>query len=140
MLHPKIKVEELNDQIYGIDIHPLSVQIAKTTLPLAFGREVVSAKKPVHLNITLANTLLAPKSFYEIYKGFKQVKEAGRDSIWKFTVQSICKPYFLKSKFDYIVGNPPPPELTASHLGRLRVEIKKHIEIELQEIGSLYVQ
>lgn len=182
-LHPKIKVEELNDQIHGIDIHPLSVQIAKTTLLLALGREVVNAKKPIHLNIVLANTLLAPQgvallyanifqmeidkqkyqlhtnifddaalfdetlnvcedlaeqtkkhkvetlatfttilkkqtgkteisdevaeSFYQIYKGFKLVKEAGRDSIWKFIVQNLYKPYFLKEKFDYVVGNPP---------------------------------
>jgi type I restriction-modification system DNA methylase subunit len=182
-LHPKIEVERLNDQIHGIDIHPLSVQIAKTTLLLALGREVVNAKKPIHLNIVLANTLLAPQgvallyanifqmeidkqkyqlhtnifddaalfdealnacenlaeqtrkgkvetiatfttilkkqtgkadigdevveSFYEIYKGFKLVKEAGRDSIWKFIVQNLYKPYFLKDKFDYVVGNPP---------------------------------
>ncbi len=182
-LHPTIKVEELNDLIHGIDIHPLSVQIAKTTLLLALGREVVKARKPIHLNIVLANTLLAPQgvellyanifqmeidkqkyqlhtsvfadaalfdealtvcedlaeqtqkrqaepfatftnilkrqtgkaeiseevaeSFYEIYQGFKRVKEAGRDSIWKFIVQNLYKPYFLKEKFDYVVGNPP---------------------------------
>jgi hypothetical protein len=182
-LHPKIKVEDLNDRIYGIDIHPLSVQIAKTTLLLALGREVVKAKKPIHLNIILANTLRAPQgvrtlyanifrmridkkdyeldarifedvhlfdealnlceelaeqtqnrkeeglatftnilkqqsqrneisdevaeSFYQIYRGFKQVKEQERDSIWKFIVQNLYKPYFLAETFDYIVGNPP---------------------------------
>ena len=46
-------------------------------------------------------------SFYKIYTGLKKVKEAGRDSIWKFIVQNLYKPYFLKDKFDYIVGNPP---------------------------------
>ncbi|HEX8141202.1 MAG TPA: N-6 DNA methylase [Pyrinomonadaceae bacterium] len=182
-LHPHVKVEDLNDQIYGIDIHPLSVQIAKTTLLLALGREVVTAKKPVHLNIMLANTLLAPQgvetlygneflmqidkdryslstqifdnmhlfdealnvceelaeqtlkrreeklptfanilknrarddeikaevaeSFYQIYLGLKSVKEQGRDSIWKFIVQNLYKPYFLSEKFDFVVGNPP---------------------------------
>jgi hypothetical protein len=182
-LHPEITVEELNNQIYGIDIHPLSVQIAKTTLLLALGRAVVNAKKPIHLNIILANTLLAPQgigtlyrnvfkmqidkdtysldtgifddmrlfdealnlceelaeqtqrheeeklttftnilnqharhneisdevagSFYQIYRSFKMVKEQGRDSIWKFIVQNLYKPYFLAEKFDYIVGNPP---------------------------------
>lgn len=182
-LQPDAKAEEVNDQIYGIDIHPLSVQIAKTTLLLALGREVVKAKRPVHLNIILANTLLAPQgvrtlyanlfrmqidkkeyeldtqifedvrlfdealnvseelasqtkgqeevslleyknilkqqsreaqladevvqSFHEIYRGLKQVKEEGRDSIWKFIVQNLYKPYFLSHKFDYIVGNPP---------------------------------
>jgi hypothetical protein len=152
-------------------------------LLLALGRDVVKAKKPVHLNIILANTLLAPQgvgtllgnifqmridekaysldtqifddmrlfdealnlcedlaeqtqnqkeeklqtftnilkqqsrqnkisdevaeSFYQIYRGFKQVKEQGRDSIWKFIVQNFYKPYFLAETFDYIVGNPP---------------------------------
>ncbi len=182
-LRPRVKVEDLNEQIYGIDIHPLSVQIAKTTLLLAYGRTVVDAKKPVHLNVILANTLLLPKevsdlfgqqfkmkidrkdyeldagvlddlrvfdealnisdhlaedtqgkgaqslsdfknalkqqagagalseevaeSFHRIYQGFKLAKEEGRDSIWKFIVQNLYKPYFLAEKFDYIVGNPP---------------------------------
>ena len=159
------------------------MQIAKTTLLIAFGKEVINAKKPVHLNIILANTLLAPEgvqslfggefqmnidkekyflttqvlddvglfdealsvcddlaeqtmgkkketqevfenifrkhfskgginsqiidSFYKIYAGLKTVKEKGRDSIWKFIVQNLYKPYFLSGKFDYVIGNPP---------------------------------
>lgn len=182
-LNPDVSVEELNEQIYGIDIHPLSVQITKTTLLLALGKEVINAQKPVHLNIILANTLLAPEgvqnlfggefqmnidkekyflttqvlddvkmfdealnlcdelaeqtigkkketedvfknifrkhfkgsgitarvieSFYKIYTGLKAVKEKGRDSIWKFIVQNLYKPYFLANKFDYVIGNPP---------------------------------
>jgi type I restriction-modification system DNA methylase subunit len=186
-LNPDVTVEELNEQIYGIDIHPLSVQIAKTTLLLALGKEIINAKKPVYLNIILANTLLAPEgvqnlfgnefllnidkekyhlttqiledvklfddalaicdelaeqtmekkketeevfenifrkhfakngnksgankqvieSFYKIYTGLKSVKEKGRDSIWKFIVQNLYKPYFLAGKFDYVIGNPP---------------------------------
>ncbi|MBK6914202.1 MAG: hypothetical protein IPH11_11350 [Ignavibacteriales bacterium] len=47
------------------------------------------------------------ESFYKVYKGFKIVKEKGRDSIWKFIVQNLYKPYFLAGKFDYIIGNPP---------------------------------
>ncbi len=182
-INPAITVEEINNIIYGIDIHPLSVQIAKTTMLISLGKEVIHAKKPIHINITLANTLLAPEgvknlfggeflmhidkdkyylntqvfedvklfdealevceelaeqtqgkkletlqvftnilkkqykqggiteqiatSFYQIYTGFKKVKEAGRDSIWKFIVQNLYKPYFLSNKFDYIIGNPP---------------------------------
>jgi hypothetical protein len=186
-LNPGVTVEELNEQIYGIDIHPLSVQIAKTTLLLALGKEIINAKKPVYLNIILANTLLAPEgvqnlfgnefqlnidkekyhlttqiledvklfdealgicddlaeqtmgkkketeevfenifrkhfakngnrsgankqvieSFYKIYAGLKAVKEKGRDSIWKFIVQNLYKPYFFAGKFDYVIGNPP---------------------------------
>lgn len=182
-LNPQISVEELSTNIYGIDIHPLSVQIAKTTMLLAFGKEITKAKKPVHFNIILANTLLAPEgvknlfggefimhidkeklwlntqvfedvhlfdealevcedlaeqsmnkkketkqtfennlrrrykngglipqvidSFYQIYETLKLVKEKGRDSIWKFIVQNLYKPYFLNKNFDYVIGNPP---------------------------------
>ncbi len=182
-LHPNISAEELNNNIYGIDIHPLSVQIAKTTVLIALGEELKKHKKRIHLNIILANTLLAPDGvqdlfgatfklmidkerlvvtsqilddvklfddglhvcddlaeatqgkknessatlekllkqthgsvgfnqqiadgFYKIYLSFKKVKENGRDSIWKFIVQNLYKPYFLAGKFDFIVGNPP---------------------------------
>jgi hypothetical protein len=182
-LNPAITTEQINNSIYGIDIHPLSVQIAKTTMLVSLGKDVINAKKPIHINITLANTLLAPEgvknlfggeflmhidkdkyylntqvfedvrlfdealevcedlaeqtqgkkietlevfgnvlkrqyknggineqttaSFYQIYKGLKKVKEAGRDSIWKFIVQNLYKPYFLSAKFDYVIGNPP---------------------------------
>ncbi|MCZ2223900.1 MAG: N-6 DNA methylase [Chitinophagales bacterium] len=180
-LNPKITVEEINNCIYGIDIHPLSVQIAKTTMLISLGKEVIKAKKPIHFNIILANTLLAPdgvkdifggefimnidkeklwlntqvfeddllfdealevcedlaeqtlhkkketeqtfennlrrrykngglnptiiNNFYSIYETLKKVKESGRDSIWKFIVQNLYKPYFLNKKFDYIIGN-----------------------------------
>jgi len=182
-LNPNSNAETINEQIYGIDIHPLSVQIAKTTLLLALGKEIIEAKNPVYLNIILANTLLAPEgvqnlfgkdftlnidkekyklttqvlddvklfddtleicdelaeqtmnkksesgdvfenilhkklkghslnkqiieSFYKVYEGLKSVKEKGRDSIWKFIVQNLYKPYFLAGKFDYVIGNPP---------------------------------
>jgi hypothetical protein len=181
--NPSIEAADINAQVYGIDIHPLSVQIAKTTLLLALGKDIIKSKRPVHLNIILANTLLAPEgvknlwgtqfkmpidkesyvlntqvfedvklfddsldiceelaeqtmhkkiaakndfekilinqrkknglspqiidSFYEIYKGFRTVKEKGRDSIWKFIVQNLYKPYFLSNQFNYIIGNPP---------------------------------
>jgi len=176
-----ITAEEITENIYGIDIHPLSVQIAKTTVLLAFGREITKSKKPVHINVILANTLLAPEgvenlfgseftmhidqnslrlstkifddmslfdealeicedlaeqtlhkkkenrqnfekslliqhkgldskiidSFYQIYESLRLAKEQGRDSIWRFIVQNLYKPYFLKEKFDYVIGNPP---------------------------------
>jgi len=182
-LNPAIKPEQLSNQIYGIDIHPLSVQIAKTTLLLALGKEIRNLKRPVHINVILSNTLKIPEgvktlfgsdfkmdidkdnflintqvledlalfdtgvdvcedlaeqtlhqkkvsistlenslkrqykagginqqiveSFYKIYEGLKSVKEKGRDSIWKFILQNLYKPYFLGGKFDYIIGNPP---------------------------------
>jgi hypothetical protein len=66
-LHPDVTVEDINDAIYGIDIHPLSVQIAKTTLLLALGKGVIAAKRPIHLNIILANTLLAPEGVEDLF-------------------------------------------------------------------------
>ena len=181
---PEISIEEICSSIYGIDIHPLSVQIAKTTFLLALGNEMKKVKSPVSINIILANTLLAPKgvgtlygekfkmtidkekyeldtqilddmelfddalevcdelaeqtmhkkketvlllyntlkrknakhssmsvnvqnSFYSIYEGLKKVKENKRDSIWKFIMQNLYKPYFLADRFDFIIGNPP---------------------------------
>lgn len=182
-LNPKMSAEEINNSVFGIDIHPLSVQIAKTTLLLALGKEVRHARKPLHLNVILANTLLMPEGednlfgseftlhvdkqkftlntqvldndllfdealevcnhlaeqtlgkkktseeafekilkkhfpkngfngniisgFYKIYEALKDVKERGRNSIWKFILQNNYKPYFLAGKFDYVIGNPP---------------------------------
>ena len=181
--YPEFSPKQILDRVVGIDIHPLSVQIAKTTVLLALSDEVRSLKRPVSLKVHLSNTLLAPegtvdmfgeefrmmidgepyritvkvfedpttfdaairtcdklaelsaggedygremiasslenqeeigelsdslvKSFHSIYLGIKRAKEAGRDSIWRFIVQNLYKPYFLKSNFDYVVGNPP---------------------------------
>ncbi|MGC9315393.1 MAG: Eco57I restriction-modification methylase domain-containing protein, partial [bacterium] len=182
-LNPDMSVEDLNDSIYGIDIHPLSVQIAKTTMLLAMGREILKSRRPIQINVILANTLRSPdgvetifgktfkmeidrdtlvlsskilddvktfdtaldtceeladqtltekdisrevfgnilkkhlkteklddkviESFHDIYKSFKKAKKQGRDSIWRFIVENLYKPYFLMGKFDYVIGNPP---------------------------------
>lgn len=181
--NPEITVEELCNNIHGIDIHPLSVQISKTTLLIALGKDISKIKKPIHLNVLLANSLLTPEgllslfgsefamfvdtqkiwlntkilddvklfdialdvcddlagqsinqkleskivfkknlinsyekngisedvidNFYKIYESLKYVKEKGRDSIWKFIIQNLYKPYFLNKKFDFVIGNPP---------------------------------
>ena len=181
--YPDLPIEQIANQVNGIDIHPLSVQIAKTNLLLALGKDVIKARTPVQLKIFLANTLFAPEGtvglfgsnydvhidqktypvntkvfddarlfdiainicdslaesskgnpldsittfsrflekhytaggltteikegFFEIYKGLKHAKESGRDSIWKFILQNSYKPFFLKNKFDFVIGNPP---------------------------------
>lgn len=58
---PKIGAAELAEQVVGIDIHPLSVLIAKTTVLLALGAAITKAKRPVTLHIYLANSLLVPR-------------------------------------------------------------------------------
>ncbi|MEO5606693.1 MAG: N-6 DNA methylase [Polaromonas sp.] len=54
---PDMPPQQIANQIKAIDVHPLSVQIAKTTLLLALGERVARAKAPVVLNVYLANTL-----------------------------------------------------------------------------------
>ncbi|MEO6972437.1 MAG: N-6 DNA methylase [Rhodoferax sp.] len=54
---PDMPVQQMANQIKGIDVHPLSVQIAKTTLLLAFGEAVSRASAPVTMHVYLANTL-----------------------------------------------------------------------------------
>jgi hypothetical protein len=65
-MFPNLSIDELCEQIYGIDIHPLSVQISKTTMLLAFGNELKSLKNPIYIHILLSNSLLAP----EVSKSF----------------------------------------------------------------------
>lgn len=66
-LHPAITTEQLNNSIYGIDIHPLSVQIAKTTILLALGKDIKTQKNPLYINVFLANTILAPKGVNQLF-------------------------------------------------------------------------
>ena len=183
-VNPKLSATQLAQRVVGIDIHPLSVQIAKNTVLLALGNKIRSARKPIILRVYLANTLLSPegsvklfgneyklmidneayhidtkifqdanlfdeainicdqlseitkseeteklttfsniirkrlikydlsddtivKNFHKIYIGIKKTKEQGRDSIWKFILQNLYKPFFLKGSFDFVVGNPP---------------------------------
>ena len=54
---PDLPPQQIADQVKGIDVHPLSVQIAKTTLLLALGESVARAPRPITLNVYLANTL-----------------------------------------------------------------------------------
>ncbi|BDV36690.1 N-6 DNA methylase [Methylocystis iwaonis] len=65
---PRLGAEALAEQVVGIDIHPLSVLIAKTTVLLSLGNGVVEAKRPVVLHIYLANSLLVPRGTADLFK------------------------------------------------------------------------
>lgn len=54
---PDMPPQQIANQIKGVDVHPLSVQIAKTTILLALGEGIARAKAPVVLHVYLANTL-----------------------------------------------------------------------------------
>ena len=60
--------DKIASHVVGIDIHPLSVQIAKTTLLLAFGSLIKDAKSPVILHVYLANSLLVPRASIDLFK------------------------------------------------------------------------
>jgi hypothetical protein len=64
-LHADISSEEILKSIHGIDIHPLSVQIAKATVLISVGKIETGARN--HLNIVLANTLLAPDGVQNLF-------------------------------------------------------------------------
>jgi hypothetical protein len=71
--HPRLGAETLAEQVVGIDIHPLSVLIAKTTLLLSLGTSVTSAKRPVTLHIYLANSLLVPRGSADLFESNFQI-------------------------------------------------------------------
>lgn len=64
---PDLTPRELSEQVVGIELHPLSVQIAKTTLLLALGPGVGSERSPVRLRVYLANTLWVPEGAVNLF-------------------------------------------------------------------------
>lgn len=65
---PDVGAEKLAEQVVGIDIHPLSVLITKTTVLLALGETVSQARRPVTLHIYLANSLLVPRGTADLFE------------------------------------------------------------------------
>ncbi|HML92941.1 N-6 DNA methylase [Methyloceanibacter sp.] len=66
--YPSLTAGDLTEQVVGIDIHPLSVLIAKTTVLLALGAKVSDARQPVTLHIYLANSLLVPRGTADLFE------------------------------------------------------------------------
>jgi hypothetical protein len=71
--HPRLGAEALADHVVGIDIHPLSVLIAKTTVLLSLGSSVTTAKRPVTLHVYLANSLLVPRGTADLFESSFQI-------------------------------------------------------------------
>jgi len=65
--------EAIAEQVVGIDIHLLSVLIAKTTVLLALGESVIEAIRPVTLHIYLANSLLVARGAADLFESSFQV-------------------------------------------------------------------
>ena len=70
---PNMNAYELLNSVVGIDIHPLSVQIAKVTLILGTSRQIKEAYEAgggtlISLPVYLANTLYIPKESANIFE------------------------------------------------------------------------
>ncbi len=182
LIKKNLTIEEISSRVYGLDIHPLSVLISKTTILLTLKNKIKELKKPLLLNVFMTNTLLPPfeetlegstfnlrintvkynlnsvifenldifndclnfcndlaklhqnkntfnyeqfeksfkgslkgknynelitESFHKIYKGLKNAKDQDRNTIWKFILSNLYRPYFFKNQFDIVIGNPP---------------------------------
>ncbi len=174
------------DSMYGVDIHPLAVIVAKTNYLLALGDLLKKRKGTITIPVYLADTIRLPEreikptlwmklpsyrveldgreihlpelllenltlydqaielakefarqnkgkatriepfrnflvaqhfpakdndvlveSLYAISETLKYFIDTDRDTIWAFVLKNIYKPLFFKSKFDFIMGNPP---------------------------------
>src|ERR1700683_1598842 len=79
--HPRLGAEVLAEQVVGIDIHPLSVLIAKTTVLLSLGSSVTRAKRPVTLHVYLADSLLVPRGTADLFESSFQIAVDNRNYV-----------------------------------------------------------
>jgi len=108
--HPLLGAEALAEQIVGIDIHPLSVLIAKTTVLLSLGSSVTIAKRPVTLHIYLANSLLVLRGTADLFESsFKIVVDNKRYVISLKGIAAGDDFDQLISFCDDLVGRYPEP-------------------------------
>jgi type I restriction-modification system DNA methylase subunit len=105
-LNPDMDPEQLNNAVYGIDIHPLSVQIAKTTVLIALKDNFTKCKNPIKINVILANTLLTDNL---LGNEFTMSTDMGKliPSTKPLDNDSMVDNCGELGKFDYVVGNPP---------------------------------
>jgi methylase of polypeptide subunit release factors len=94
---PKLSAPQLTSQVIGIDIHPLSVQIAKTTLLLALSDKIRHANKPVTLHVYLANSLLLPEGVAGLFgASFKMIID---DKAYSLNMDIFANP----AEFDEVI-------------------------------------
>jgi type I restriction-modification system DNA methylase subunit len=67
-LDPEYTAKDIAGAVHGIDIHPLSVQISKTTLLLALIEKIKKSDTPISFNVYLANSLTVPRGQAELFQ------------------------------------------------------------------------
>lgn len=87
---PDLGAERLAEQVVGIDIHPLSVLIAKTTVLLSLGETVRQARRPVALHIYLANSLLVPRGAANLFESRFHVSVD--NAIYEIDTRGVSEP------------------------------------------------
>lgn len=94
--------EILSRSIYGVDINPSSVEIAKLALWLhtARGNRPLSSLDD---HIVEGNSLIGP----EFYQGLAQYNDDERERINAFDWQAAFPEVFERGGFDAVIGNPP---------------------------------
>lgn len=116
-LNPDIEAQELCNSVYGIDIHPLSVQIAKTTVLISVNQNFKNNIKPLQINVILANTLLVPE---------------GSDNLFgnEFSISIDRKKYLLNTQIldnDYIFNRVVDYSNEISELTANKKKIEKNV-------------
>jgi type I restriction-modification system DNA methylase subunit len=79
--HPDISAAELAAQVIGIDIHPLSVQIAKTTLLIGLQDILNETEEPILLRIYLANSIIMREDTVGLFEAGYRIK-IDNESFW----------------------------------------------------------
>jgi len=86
-----------------------------------------------HYQALAADDALVP-ALFRIAKTLKTFIDANRDTIWAFVLKNIYKPlFFLKGKFDFIVGNPP----WLSYRYVEQIDYQKFLKNQITETYSL---
>jgi hypothetical protein len=94
---PEVDLALLAASSFGIDVNPLSVQIAKATKLISLGPRVKDAAKPIRLNIFLANALYTPEQYLSIFDAKFMVSV--NDSVVDLSVDMFSDP----AQYDQII-------------------------------------
>lgn len=86
----ELSANEIATQVVGIDIHPLSVQISKTTVLLALSELMHEARTPVTLHIYLANSLLVPRGTADLLES--AFKISVDNAVYTLDVSGLTNP------------------------------------------------
>lgn len=111
----KVKIDEMdiylpeklleNPTLYDEAINALrnfAIQnIGRRITPEQFSNFIKTHHSNLIKDINVANAL------FHIAETLKDLIEKNRDSIWAFVLKNIYKPFFLKNRFDFVIGNPP---------------------------------